>query len=625
MELKQLLKTLPGLYFMNIYADDIQAIIDGTTNILDIGLDLKNSEDLDCDVMSYILAVEAFDEWAEIPVLADLYDLLRLIQQEIVFSRDILVVQSCNLHAAVAFANMLFTDGMTIVKDIPRAYELLEQVIGVDPTFEYALASLGSLVLDGDEGLPRNPVKAFELFSEVLCTRPDYTFVLVKLGDMLRLGDTGIAQDEKAAYHYFQRALSAEPENLKALESMATLLKYGFDSFEPNPKKALGYFSKIIELDPDNSFALVSLADLLINYEDIEVDSKRSYELLQEALALSPNYATALGLSGELLRCGADGVICDRKKARELLERATTLDPSYRIAFASLGELYMFPPDEEEPDYDRAYSCFQRAYELGFRSVFCLNHLAELMFRHLEYDQACDFAQASLDQDPRQPYPLCILGAALRRKGDKALAARSQSCFEKALEVDPNHYFSMLYLGQMLSESPCSKQRQRACDLFWRAYEQEPSNYQVLLDLADIYYRYEQHRDVKQALYCIRKSISINSTNSHSYVLLGFIIFDQQMEELYKDGCEYLERAFELDNSHSLARYYLCRMLIVGIADVPPDIERARKLIEEFLLKSPEDQMFLELQNLLIERLLENKKSTLSKLKSFFKSLLQRA
>ncbi|MCE5294760.1 MAG: hypothetical protein LLF94_09140 [Chlamydiales bacterium] len=609
---------------VDLYTDDINALINNTSDIFEIGKDLKNAEDLENDLMNYILAIEAVDDWAENHELSIFYDLLRVIQQEVIFSNPINDFLTGNHYAIAAYANLLFTPGMTIRQNVIRAQELLQEVLVVDPDFEYALASLAALlVLDNGEGLVRNPLRAFELYSKVLITRPDYPFVLAKLGDLLREGDEGIKKDETLAYHYYQRALDADPKNLHALDALAILYRDGFDSTPANPSKALTYFSKIVEIAPYSFYALTALAELLINeYEGIPQNVKRAYELLQEALSISPNYGRALIYCGELLRVGGDGVDSNRKLAFDMLKRATNADPTCGSAFASLGEIYLYPPEGMEVDEENAYKCFTTAYDLGHKHPFCLNHLAEILLYRNDYDRACELAYASLENDPTQAFAYWILGCACNYKDDMASNALSVSYFEKALECEPDHYPTLYYHGCLLAKSDLWTVKQRAHELLSRALEINPQNHIILYELAKLYYFDKKRQEVLKAMECLRQAIHVTKDYPSSYSFLGYIIINQEMEEYYEEARSHFEQALEIDSNDSVSRSYLCRMYIYGTKEVAINHERARMLIDEFLSKEPHDPEFLELQNLLLEQMIGAKQTVVARLSGFFKRVV---
>ncbi|MBS0637957.1 MAG: SEL1-like repeat protein [Verrucomicrobia bacterium] len=596
-----------------IYSNDIQELLEAKISPYDIGIDLKNSEDLESDLVNYILEIERVQDWGETPPLVDLHDLLRLIQQEVVFNNPITDFRAYSPYIFVAYANMLFTPGMVIGKNVARAHEIVQNVLTIAPTYEYALATLGSLLLIECDAFERDPAAAYDLFMDVLNSNPEYVFALTNLGELLRRGDDGVEKNLKAAYHYFHRALEHDPHNLTALQSISYIYLTG-DEFEP--EKALPYLSKLVELDSSNAFALSALADQLK-----ESDLKKAHELLEEALVASPDYVPALGLLGEVLRNGGDGVEQDRVRARSLLEKAVELDPEYDFALRGLGELYMRGAADGVQDYDIAYNFFERSYQLCNDSPFGLNHLAELCWRKQEYQRAKELATASLQLNPDQSYPLCLLGVVeFALTGTVDLA---RPYFEQALALDPNFYDTLYYYGNALNTSDLIEDKVKARELFLRALEIDPDDADMLKDVGWLFYTIEESLDAELALEYVTRSIALDEESASSHLLIGLILVEEEMVDRYKEAYEHLQKSYALDPDNAYTRYWLAILLMRGLGGVPVDLEQARLLLEAALTDCPDDADFLELQSELIEKMID-KKSALTKCTQFIKSLFLR-
>lgn len=604
------------------YKTDVESLAQGEISPLDIGIDLKNSEDLATDIMNYIIEIERIADWGENGFLADFYDLLRIMQQELVFSNPIVEFHSQNLHAVVAYANLLLKSGMVIGKDIPRAYELLQNTLKVQSTHEYALATLGGLLLTGCESIPRDPRKAFALFQEVLSRRPDYTFALTNLGEMLRFGDDGIEKNGKAAYHYFQRALDEDPENKAALEALAILFKAGSDFMPCDSIKSYNLFTKLLELDRYNPVALTCLAEHLLDTQEKD-NIQKAVCFLEDALAVAPNHTPALAMLGNILRYERDGIPPDRIRARALLEQAIKIDPEDDYALASLGEIYMRGTDDTAENPDLAFTLFEKAYELGNRSIFCLNHLAELLHRQKEYIRAQQLLTVAYELDPNHPHTLYGLGINSYFFNDGDLE-KARQYFEKVLEIDSNYYSAIHYYSYMLSISPHHEDKVKACELFLRALELEPNDPSMLAEVANLLYFTIEPKDVPRALEYITKAIHLDEESVAFHVFFALVVVQEEIEERYHEAYLHLEKAVSLEPDNTQALYFLCRFLMYGTEHVQIDLERCKAIIENVLKTNPEDSEFIELQYELIEKMVACKisqKGPLETVKRFFRLL----
>lgn len=184
---------------------------------------------------------------------------------------------------------------------------------------------------------------------------------------------------------------------------------------------------RALELKPDSASAYTLLAfshqyDIIYKWSESQPDSVRlAIETAEKAVALDPDDHLALTALG--YACNLTG---NQARAITLLERAIQLNPSSALAHWALGSALSLAdrPDEGIP-------VIQKAIRLSPGDPLMHEFLFSLGAAHFvagRYEQAIEYARASLGERPNQPGALRLLVASLGYLGrvDEAAAPLQQ-------------------------------------------------------------------------------------------------------------------------------------------------------------------------------------------------------
>ncbi len=435
----------------NVYSDDLYALLGEKISVTDIALNLKNSEDLESDILNYLIEIERIPDWARNRELACLYDLLRMIQQEFIFNKPFLAPCRDNLQAFVIFADLTYWDprGKAIGQDEARTISLFHRALEIAPGYAYAYSRLGTISLSSG-----NTKKAYEYYLEAIRCKPDYEFVLAQLGEILRKGAPEVPKDARAAYHYLQRGIAIDPEDPAPHFSLGDLYRTGATNFPRDAKQAYRLLSKAYELDPSDPFVMAGLADLLVRKEDgIPYDPKRSWELFEASYQFEKDNPITLDGLARLLLGNFEGVSQDPQRGLELLEKLQFFDDSVAVKIRLAQALLNYDPILDER---RAQELLEEALALEPENPYALTHYGDLL--RLGGKGVCEDmkkARALLEKAvsilPDYGYLLSILGEIyfLGVEGEKPDYAKAYACFKKAQISEPNSKFIARHLAAL--------------------------------------------------------------------------------------------------------------------------------------------------------------------------------
>ena len=185
---------------------------------------------------------------------------------------------------------------------------------------------------------------------------------------------------------------AADAANRKLLEVLAMSGRGG---------EADEAFRQSLESDPDRA-AIVEAMELNRGGE-----TAKSERILRGLLRRNPEHLDALRLMG---------VHCARKElyndAEAFFRRAVDLAPDFWLAWINLGAAL-----NEQQKFDQADTAFKRALALQPRSVFTLEKLGANSLFDGRHEDAIDWLDAALEQDPAHFPSLLCLGHVLKTVG----------------------------------------------------------------------------------------------------------------------------------------------------------------------------------------------------------------
>jgi TolB-like protein/Flp pilus assembly protein TadD len=219
-------------------------------------------------------------------------------------------------------------------------------------------------------------------------------------------------------------------------------------------------------------------------------DMVKAFGYVKAALELDPTYALALALLGRMHMREADmGWVAPEtghKLGRELVERALSLEPDLPEGHAALGWTRMCI----DWDWDGADASFRRAQELmpGNTVVLCY---ASAMASNLDrLDEAIEFANRAVNQDPLSSFPYISLGLMLSRT-DRFEEA--EGAFRRGIELSPQRVCIRAYLALVLLDQGRGKEALAEAT-------QEPERWARLWSLAIIHHTTGRRREADDAL-----------------------------------------------------------------------------------------------------------------------------
>ncbi len=174
---------------------------------------------------------------------------------------------------------------------------------------------------------------------------------------------------------------------------------------------------------------------------------RRSEELLQEALAIEPDFAAAWGELARIYATQAGSGVRSTEEAfslaRAAAERALEVDSGYAPAIAALGLVAM----TYDGDLAEAARYYQQALTLAPSDTDIMIDAATLLQTLGRLDEAIPLKEFAIDRDPVNPRAHHNLGNAYRWAGrwDEAMAS-----YRTALSLSPGHIGAYTGIGQAL-------------------------------------------------------------------------------------------------------------------------------------------------------------------------------
>lgn len=184
-----------------------------------------------------------------------------------------------------------------------------------------ATNSLAVMVELGYDGVMSDPARALKLYEEAVEKgEGGNTVAMVNLASLLLDGAEGVEREPVTAAVYLRRAASLGHTN--ATFRLARLLQKGDEGVPVNHVRAVQLYEKLVEENDGASDAKFELAWLLSgNSEQLDWDYVRAAKLYEEILAIESDISAMLNLANMLAK-GHGGLDVDRGRAVAIYERA---------------------------------------------------------------------------------------------------------------------------------------------------------------------------------------------------------------------------------------------------------------------------------------------------------------
>lgn len=401
-------------------------------------------------------------------------------------------------------------------RDLPRANQLVDEILVRSPSSREALLLKGDLLLVGN-----HLKEAAQAYATAIDLRPQSLRVYLSLVPiLLRLHDLDRAKASVAAIKKFAPgalitlyldALVAQGEgNLDqardairaAVQANPTyppvLLLAGSIAFDTgNYLEAEQYLSKVVSATPNQVYPRRLLVSTYLKGGQVG----RAQEALEPLLALAPDDATVLNLAGEVaLANHAVG------KAAGFYQKVLSLNPKSAAARTRLGEARLVAGDMQNAiqDLEAAASDDNDQYQADVALVVLHLHRKEL-----------DKAQAASDvlvrKQPTNPLTHILVGLVRLAKRDPAGARKS---FEYALQLQPA-YFPAAHILALLDKR--SGNPGAAVGRYEAILTKDAKNEQALLALIEALQQASApQEDIEKA---IERAIAANPQSSRARII----------------------------------------------------------------------------------------------------------
>ncbi len=262
---------------------------------------------------------------------------------------------------------------------IEEAEHAFKRALEIDPRSALALKSLGILAMD------RFDYEAAAGYLKHSCEIEENPGSFSMLGVALR--NTGKNLEAEEAYW---TALRIDPHYEEAHYNLGVLLR-----LSGRPSEAQAHFRKALELDPIYACAHRELGFLLMKRgSDPEAEGH-----LRKAIELDPDDAWAHVYLGAYLHLWS----ADSEAAEIEFRIAEKLRPEWSLPVSWLGKIY------ESKDLDTARSFFERALQLEQDDWDAPRGLARIFVKRGQRDQAREYLNRALQQDPSDKKSLELL------------------------------------------------------------------------------------------------------------------------------------------------------------------------------------------------------------------------
>lgn len=204
-------------------------------------------------------------------------------------------------------------------------------------------------------------------------------------------------------------------------------------------EEAEGAYRTAIELDPNSPEAYVALSFILTQpivgtnlaerYTEAEKTARRAIEL-------DGNNAVAYDQLGVALELR--GIISE--ETEKAYRKAIELDPNFALAQAHLGRLLRRKGLNKESS-----AAYSSAIQLA-TDVPTMILVADVMQSQQRYLESEQLLRRALNQDPKNPTALILLGRALTTRGG---FEEAEKVLKKSADVSPNSFVSQMLLGSL--------------------------------------------------------------------------------------------------------------------------------------------------------------------------------
>lgn len=362
---------------------------------------------------------------------------LRKLQEARAAFSGALIVEPANETAMLGMARLT-----AIEQDLPRAEQLVDQVLRQYPSSREAVLLKGDLLLAA-----KRDKEAAEAYQKAIELRPQSVRVYLNLVPLLvRQGDlTGARARVDALKHFAPRAATTlyldalvayaqgdRPRAREAIEGVLrttpnyipALLLAGTVAYDVgNYAQAEDHLRKVIKATPKQAYPRRLLISTYLRTGQVE----QAKEALDGLVQLAPNEAATLTLAGEVALANRD-----LNKAADYYQKALATDPKNALMRTRLGQVHLAAGDTQRAIQDLETASAADTSQWQADVALVMVHLKQKQF-----DEAQAVADALTKKQPDNPLTYNLAGLVRLAKQDQA---GGRSSFEHALQLQPTYF-----------------------------------------------------------------------------------------------------------------------------------------------------------------------------------------
>ncbi len=370
-------------------------------------------------------------------------------------------------------------------RDLPRANQLIDELLGRAPSSRQALLLKGDLltVAHSDKEAVQAYEKAIDLRPRAMRPYLNLVPLLVRQKDLnganarvealkkfarrapaTQYLDALVAHaqgDNARARSAIQAALNAAPEYVPVL-LLAGVVAYDSGSYA----QAEEYLLKVVKAAPNAVYPRRLLVLTYLRSDQVE----RARDALEPLLTLTPNDVAALNLAGEVALANKE-----IDQAAEYYKKALAVDPKNAGVQTRLGQAHLAAGDTQQAIQDLETAAAEDPGQYQADLALLVLHLSRN-----ELDKAQAAADALRKKQPNNPLTYNLAGLVGLAKRDPALA---RSSFEHALQLQPAYLPAARNLAMLdMRDGKPEVARQR----YEAIVAKDPKNEQALLALVNL-------------------------------------------------------------------------------------------------------------------------------------------
>ncbi|MBS1796130.1 MAG: tetratricopeptide repeat protein [Acidobacteria bacterium] len=241
-------------------------------------------------------------------------------------------------------------------------------------------------------------------------------------------------RDYVKAENAYRRAQGIQPKDSRAVYGLGNIY-----ADQQRWEEAERAYRQAMQLEPDNAAAYIALSYVLTQpivgtnlserYDEAEKMARKAIQIDDGNAFAYDQLGVALELRGNI-----------SAETQNAYQKAIQIEPEFALAYAHLGRLLR--RNGKSADSGDAYS---KAIRFS-NDVPTMILVADVMQSQQKYLESEQLLRRALDQDPKNPTALYMLGRALTTRSE---FDEAEKVLKRSVEVSPNSFVSYTLLGSL--------------------------------------------------------------------------------------------------------------------------------------------------------------------------------